>query len=921
MSSELSGSDYSLLESLGTILTDSAVLSKLPRAWHREKLVQDLREILLDENARCAVLTGESGAGKTALIYELAHQLVEQDTGWTIVQITPTEFLKGTRYLGEWETQLSNLLQVISKPNKVILYIPALHEITTVGRSSSSDNNVASALIPHIEQGKIVILGESSEEELQEGFAANPALKRLFQQITLKAADDELTKQIACEVIEEVDLKPTSAFVDRVFELSEFSQAGLENPGRIVGLLRQVLANRTEGNELPSDQEILSVIEKSTGVSTHLLDDQIPLNLKEVRAFFEEKVIGQPEAVNAAVDIVTLIKSRLTDPGKPYGVMLSVGPTGVGKTEMARSLAEYCFGDAKRLSRIDMSEFATYDGFERLNGGKGRAGVLTTIVRKQPFSIILLDEIEKAHLNVYDLCLQIFDAGRLSDGQGKTADFRRSIIIMTSNVGGQISEEPSFGFGQNEQQESLDTEIHRELGHTFRPEFINRIDRVVVFRPLTKDTAEKIARLEVDRVLQRSGVTGRNLTVKVAPNVFPLLLREGYSRTFGARPLKRVIERLLLMPLARKLVTGKVPSDSIIHLSARQRQISIEVESPIKDDEQVPEPFQIAELDELDRIRERVQDLREQSTGWSARKTNLLARTAIPGFWDNREEAEFISDQIHRLETAAKKLDYLWRLADRKATRKLGQDDLATLEIRTQLLEMFHQDSESPLFGDVYLSISVLNRKGDSQGGLLRVAAMYKSWARRFKLKCEPISDQLTDSPMNDSVILHISGLGATAYLLEENGIHELTRRSSDMNEKLRERIQVEVLPADVLNPDISSDDISFDVQTLHDVTGRLIQRPQWNARFVHEPSMISLRVHSDGTRQSLEERFVPLMKSYVSAYQSRGPIDEGRIIRIYETGSTGVVRDRRTGIRSGRVDKIFRGHLDRFLRLPEINS
>ncbi|HCS50154.1 MAG TPA: hypothetical protein DIW81_00965, partial [Planctomycetaceae bacterium] len=359
----------------------------------------------------------------------------------------------------------------------------------------------------------------------------------------------------------------------------------------------------------------------------------------------------------------------------------------------------------------------------------------------------LLDEIEKAHINVYDLCLQLFDAGRLTDGQGKTADFRRSIIIMTSNVGGQISEEPSFGFGQNEQQESLDTEIHRELGHTFRPEFINRIDRVVVFRPLTKDTAEKIARLEVDRVLKRSGVTGRNLTINIAPDVFPLLLREGYSRTFGARPLKRVIERLLIMPLARKLVTGKVPAESMIHLSARQRQISIEIESPIKDDEQVPVPFQIAELDELDRIRERVQKLREQSTGWSARKTNLLARTAIPGFWDNREEAEFISDQIHRLETAAKKLDYLWRLADRKATRKLGQDDLATLDIRTQLLEMFHQDSESPLFGDAYLSISVLNRKGDSQGGLLRVAAMYKSWARRFKLKCEPISDQLTDSP------------------------------------------------------------------------------------------------------------------------------------------------------------------------------
>ncbi|MCG6156048.1 AAA family ATPase [Rubinisphaera margarita] len=922
MSSSLNRDDRDFLQSLGTILTDPDTLAKLPRAWHREELVLDLADMVLGEGARCAVLTGDSGTGKTAIIYELAHYLTERESGWTMVQITPTEFLKGTRYLGEWETQLSRLVNTIASPQKVVLYIPALHEITSIGKSSSSDNNVASALIPHIEQGRIVIIGESSEEALAEGFASNPALKRLFQQVTLKPTDDATTRSIARRVIDDCQLDGSEAFLDRLVELSEFSQAGLENPGRIVGLLRQVLKNREDETKLPGDDEVLSVIEKSTGVSSHLLDDQVSLNLKEVRDFFDRRVIGQPEAVNAAVDLITMIKARLSDPGKPYGVMLFVGPTGVGKTEMARSLAEYCFGDARRLSRIDMSEFAHYDAFERLNGGRGRPGVLTSIVRKQPFSIILLDEIEKAHINVYDLCLQIFDAGRLTDGQGKTADFRRSIIIMTSNVGSQLSDNPAFGFQKPDQSESLSTDIHRELGHTFRPEFLNRIDRVVVFRPLTRDTAERIARLEVERVLKRNGVTGRNLTVDINPDVFPLLLREGYSRTFGARPLKRVIERLLLLPLARKLVTGRVPPESVIHLSARQRQISIEIESPLHD-EPPESPFQISELNALDEIRQRVEDLQERSSHWSTRKTNLLARTAIPGFWDNREEAAFISDQIFRLETATRQLGVLRRTINRKATRKLNVDDLHFFELRTRLLELIDQDSESPLFGDAFLTITRLSRKGESQNGLVRIANMYRHWARRYRLQFEPLADQITESPANDSVTFLVRGLGAAAYLNEETGIHELTRKDGAIGDKYRDRVKVDVLPVDEVDGEFQREDISVEVQPLKNVRGRFIDRPVWDVRLVHTPSMLSLRLHTDGVSQSIEERLVSLLAAHVNAFRSRGAgtADDGRIIRIYESGPSAVVRDRRSGVRSGRVEKVFRGHLDRFLKLPSLNG
>jgi len=320
-----------------------------------------------------------------------------------------------------------------------------------MGVSAKTDASVATALAPHIERGAVAILGESTVEGFRQGLGSNRALRRLFHSIEVPEAGLEQTRSIVQCVVDEAGVEAPEQVIERLMELADFYAAGIVQPGRTVGLLRRVLSS-TAGRAGPlTDRDVLETIASSTGVPVQFLDDAEPLDRAQVRNFFEARVMGQPEALDAVADLVTLVKAGLTDPNKPFGVLLFVGPTGVGKTELARALAELLFGDPKRMVRLDMSEFATYEAYDRLIGQGWRGaqpGILTSAVREKPFAVLLFDEIEKAHPNIYNLCLQIFDAGRLTDSQGRTADFRRTIIILTSNIGQSMTTDRGrVGFG------------------------------------------------------------------------------------------------------------------------------------------------------------------------------------------------------------------------------------------------------------------------------------------------------------------------------------------------------------------------------------------------------------------------------------------------------------------------------------------
>jgi ATP-dependent Clp protease ATP-binding subunit ClpC len=664
-----------------------------------------------------------------------------------------------------------------------------------------------------------------------------------------------------------------------------------------------------------------------------LLDDTVKLDRAALREFFESRVMGQPEAIDAAVDLVTLIKAGLTDPNKPFGVLLFIGPTGVGKTELARALAEYCFGSAGRLTRFDMSEYATWEAYERLIGKCGQPGTLTSVVREQPFSILLFDEFEKGHLNVYDLCLQIFDAGRLTDGLGQTTDFRRTIIILTSNIGALVGQGAPIGFGQNPLPDVTESQSQRDLRRAFRPEFLNRIDRIVQFHALSEETASRIVRREVDRVLERSGIKRRNLSIDADPSLMPLLLREGYSRVYGARPLKRAIERLILLPLARAIAAGEVRANSLIRLLVRNGSVRVQVHQA-----EEPEPREVVAaptrtpadlLARLHALQERGSQFREQVAELSSSKAALLAQTAAPNFWDTPAESQQVFEQIYVLDGVLAQVEGLrkavQRLAETIAAAGPGKralrhaarlDDLESYAAHVALLLACREPK--PL-GDAVLSVTRVGGQGESLAAVERIATMYLKFARRRHFKVEVLDDHCWQSPPQDSISLLISGVGAHLLLATEQGLHALSRGVGRMDagqHPEREIVRVDVGLVDSAAPAIGRNDLRVTMRPLAHVSGRLMRRARTDVQLLHPASMVSLRAWTDCDEQAAVERLMPLLQARINmvAHGVDSSYGKESLVRRYRLGPSQLVRDARTGRKSGRLGLVFDGHLDAFL-------
>ena len=928
--------DPQMLARFGTDLTALAETGALPHAHSVNNACETVLKLLRRDRWRSIALLGPAGCGKSALVNELVYKLAQPENGsWRVLRISPSDFLSGTRYLGEWETKVKEVIEAVKKPRRVLIYVPNLSDLSAAGTWSGSNSSVATALAPYLEDGSLLLLGESVAEEFERGIGRIPSLQRLFDRVQVFESDAEQTQKILAAVRDEEKLPVADNVLIQLQEISSQFLSHISRPGNAVALLRAVIQHARDSGRTVTFRDVLDSLSSSSGIPAELLDDTRPLKQHELRAFFEKKIIGQPEAIDAVVDVVTMVKAGLTDPQKPLAVLLFVGPTGVGKTELARLLAEFIFGDASRLKRFDMSEFATSESYLRLIGTPFENGLLSDAVRQHPFSVVLLDEIEKSHPNVFDLCLQIFDAGRLTDGRGRTVDFRRSIVILTSNIGA-TAPGTTLGFGHAAgAQVDVDKErTFRELSRFFRPEFLNRLDRIVQFRPLSLEVAEQIARRETELVLQRSGIRRRALTIEIDPAVISLLVRQGYSAHFGARPLKRTVEKTLLLPLARAIASGAVPERGLLHVGLREGRIDLSgsrLAAPKEDalvDEQKPLGSLVQQsqnlLDQFGHLEPQVRPLAD-------RKSELLQSTQQPGFYRDAQHRAATFDEIHKLDQflslhqgLGKALSSLCERLDRRPSKKneepaLGEK-ITQLSAELAQLRFVANCKDARELDDAIVCLSLVERSGSSQQGVEKLAGLYLALAQRRRMTVEILGEFYDEK--HDQACLAINGLGAFALVKDEAGLHQLDHRFRERTPRAgheavrehRETIRIEIFPQ------ANDSDTSFlrlvktKTLALKPARSRLVQKADLAVSLFHETSLRSLELWTTGPREQAVERALLVLRSQVEFAATQPGDRRSDIIRHYDLGISSRVKDVRSGKSTTRVDRVLKGHLEALL-------
>ncbi|MCZ6819227.1 MAG: AAA family ATPase, partial [Calditrichaeota bacterium] len=590
---------------------------------------------------------------------------------------------------------------------------------------------------------------------------------------------------------------------------------------------RQIIVSGGTGNQITPD-DLYVTLSGLTGLPRSILDDRQGLDLAELRQLFETRVLGQPEAIDCLVERVAMIKSGLTDATRPLGVFLFAGPTGTGKTEIAKTLAEFLFGSPDRMVRLDMSELQTEESVGRIVGDVSRDGdtrALVHQIQKQPFSLVLLDEFEKAHPSVWNLFLQVFDDGRLTDRSGNTADFRHAIIILTSNLGATISAGLSIGFQSGNANFSM-ASVEKAIAQTFRREFVNRLDRVVIFRPLSRVIMRDILLKELNDVIQRRGLRNREWAIEWEDSAIEFLLQKGFAADLGARPLKRAVERYLLSPLAITIVNHQFPQgDQFLFVRSDGARINVEFVDPDQPEaeKETPEPTVAVEEKQPASLKALMLDARGtsqevgylqhtfaelqttiSSEAWQTRKQEALNRTYERGFWEAADRYTVLGtvEYMDRIETG---LSTAGSLLNRLNGQKSDERTKFPREILGRLAQQLYLVSEAyTTFADsrprdafLCLEANLISRQ---QADLTKfyarqLADMYRSWASKRKMHLKVLKDDATGD--NDfHCIFSVQGFGAFSILQPEAGLHvfEAPKEESGF-QRYRVRVRVVAQP------------------------------------------------------------------------------------------------------------------------------
>ena len=575
------------IEKVGYSL-NSLYPAELLRSFHRDEIVKKFERILLQKENTPIVLIGREGVGKHSVIHEAvfrqmqAYSEEEEDQPFQIWHIDPTRIISGMSIVGMWQKRFEAILAYIMNLDDEVDYKSQLVidnpiALLRIGKSAQNNMTLSDVLKPYLEKRHLQLTLIATPDEWKIVQEKDRRFSDLFQVIRLNEPDLKLAVQMVLEqrkVLEvEYDCTITIQAIQQMFDIYRNYLRTKALPGSVVKLMKQLAVKyRAQMVDAPEVRDEFKIF---SGLKQRIFDDGLTLDKEEVNSILAQEVVGQPEAVNALADVIHMIKARLSSINQPRGTFLFIGPTGVGKTQAAKVLSNFLMGNEEHLLRFDMNEYIDEFAIHRLIGDEvNPEGQLTGKVRYHPFSIILLDEIEKAHPLIRDLLLQVLDDGRLTDSLGRTVDFSNTIIIMTSNIGASTASSYS-GFGKR--NDDVNHIYRKEVENFFRPEFINRIDKIVVFEALELEHILKIARLQIKELLQRDGFVRRTTILDISQDALDWVARRGYDERMGGRALKRQIESDLTTLSAEQLIKTSTENPIIFTIGLKKDQLVPEV--------------------------------------------------------------------------------------------------------------------------------------------------------------------------------------------------------------------------------------------------------------------------------------------------------------------------------------------------------
>ena len=568
----------SALDEFGYDITKAAREGKLDPLVGREDEIQRVIQILGRRRKNNPMLVGDPGVGKSAIVEGIAIKIINGDippvlANKRLISLDLGSIVAGTKYRGDFEKRLKSIINEVAASPDVILFIDEFHTIVGAGGASGS-LDAANMLKPALARGEIQCIGATTMDEFSKIVEKDGALDRRFQKIVVEHTDIQHTISILSRLKANYEKHHNVVYTDDAIEacvrMSERYITDRCLPDKAIDALDEagsmVRLQQPKKTGIVTAENVAEVISKMTGIPSGRVAEGESARLVKMREKISRRIIGQDEAIDKVVRAIQRNRAGIKDPGKPIGTFIFFGPTGVGKTQLAKSLAEYLFDSEDNMVRLDMSEYMEKFNVSRLIGappgyvGFEEGGQLSERVRRKPYCVVLLDEIEKAHPDVFNLLLQVMDEGRLTDSNGRTVSFRNTILIMTSNVGSRELDEYGTGVGFNTAGRNIQSNrksvLEKAVRKAFPPEFINRVDEQVFFNPLTKEDIAKIIDIELKGLKNRVQDAGFDISVTAAAKRF--VADAGYDPSYGARPLKRAVQKYIEDPVSEQIITDRM---------------------------------------------------------------------------------------------------------------------------------------------------------------------------------------------------------------------------------------------------------------------------------------------------------------------------------------------------------------------------